>query len=163
MITVYLYSSCWNVFYHCAFIFWFLSVLILNIYMWSYFHLVYIRRTNVSVPAESRYYKISPYPSSSCYRNLCIQTESCLLTYPTTQQNLLLRFSIKISSPHPNSRNNLQHPTASSVVSAEELECCCSIFTPLMLHIVCSSCKNRLQNKSIMGRGWQTKGTATIF
>ena len=39
-----------------TFILWFLHVLMLSVYMWGYFRLVYIRRSNVSVPAGSRRY-----------------------------------------------------------------------------------------------------------
>jgi len=58
VITVYLYSSYWNVYYHCAFVLWFMPILMLSVYMWGYFHPACIRHSNVSVPA-----------GLGCYRN----------------------------------------------------------------------------------------------
>jgi len=54
--NVYMYYYYWNVYYHCAFIFWFLPVLILSVYMWEYFHLAYIHHSNISIPAGSGHY-----------------------------------------------------------------------------------------------------------
>jgi len=47
---------CWNVYYHCASVLWFLLVLMLTVYMWGYFCHVYIRRSNISVPEGSGCY-----------------------------------------------------------------------------------------------------------
>jgi len=52
VITVYLCYYCWNVYYHCAYVLWFLSVLMLGVYMWGCFRPAYICRSNVSVPAR---------------------------------------------------------------------------------------------------------------
>ena len=58
VITVYLCYYCWNVYYHCASVLWFLHVLMLSVYMWGYFRPAYIRRSNVSVPARSGRYNL---------------------------------------------------------------------------------------------------------
>jgi len=44
---------CWNVYYYCTSILWFLPVLMLSVYMWRYFRPAYIRRSDVSVPVGS--------------------------------------------------------------------------------------------------------------
>jgi len=43
VITMYLYYYCWNVYYHCAFVLWFLPVLMLSVYTWGYFWPAYMK------------------------------------------------------------------------------------------------------------------------
>jgi len=65
VITVYLCYYCWDVYYHCASVLWFFSVLMLSVYTWGYFQPAYIRRSNVSVPMGSGRYRVVSEPRLS--------------------------------------------------------------------------------------------------
>ena len=83
MITIYLYYYCWNVYYHCASVLWFLPILMLRAYMWWYFHPAYICINNVFVPVGSGHYKASP--AISLLSRLYNFRLSGFLTTPETQ------------------------------------------------------------------------------
>ena len=50
--------------YHCAYVLWFLPVLMLSVYTLGYFWPAYIRRSNVSVPSGSGRYRVVLEPGS---------------------------------------------------------------------------------------------------